>query len=81
MAGAPRFKVFSPTGEYVASCKYPSDAAAIVAAYGEAAQIRDGHSKKHTLFTNGPDGDAGESYDAVAEHCFSVLASLSLKID
>lgn len=34
MAGAPRFKVFDKYGEYLAACKRPEEAAAIVALLG-----------------------------------------------
>lgn len=65
MARAPRFKVYTADGEYVAACKYPEDGAAILAAYGAGATIRDGHAKSDVVFTNGIDGDAGNSYDEV----------------
>ena len=64
MGAAPRFKVYTAGGEYVAACKFPEDAAAICAAYGEGATIRDGHAR--VVFTNGAEADAGDSYDAVA---------------
>lgn len=65
MARSPRWKVYSPTGEYVAACRYVEDAAAVVALYGDGAHIRDGHGAR--VYTNGTDGDASESYDAVTE--------------
>jgi hypothetical protein len=67
MAGAPRLKVYGPSGEYVASCKYAEDAAAVVAAHGTGSTIRLGHRKADVAYTDGIDGDAGDSYDAVAE--------------
>ena len=69
MAASPRYKVFNPAGKYVASCVHCEDAAAIVAAYGEGAEIRTGHAKRDTIFREFLDGDntvSGESYDAVA---------------
>ena len=71
MAGSPQYKVYSPSGEYVAACKEIEHAAAIIGAFyaypeEPGATIRYGHSKKWTLFTQGIDGDAGESYDMVA---------------
>lgn len=74
MASAPRFKVYSGAGIYVAACKDPTDAAAVVALYGSGATIRDGHRAADVVFTNGEDGDAGESYDAVAESVWAHLA-------
>ncbi len=67
MSASPKWKVFSPSGEYVASTKYVEDAAAIVASYGEGAQIRASHRKRDTVYTDGIDGDAAASYDVVAE--------------
>lgn len=67
MAGSPRYTIHSPAGEYVASCKYPEDGAAIVALYGTGAQIRARH-KKPALWTEGEEvQSAGESFDFVAE--------------
>ena len=73
MSGTPNWKVFTPHGNYIASCKLPEDAAAIVASYGEGAQIRFGHAKKDTAYTDGIDGNAGESYDEVAQICHDWL--------
>ena len=70
MTNSPNWKVFNPKGEYVASCKFPEDAAAIVAAYGDGASIRWGHAKKDTVFTEGENEcRAGNSYDACGELC------------
>lgn len=67
MASAPRFKIYSDDNEYIGCVKHPSDAAALVSMYATGATIRDGHAKKHTVWTEGVDGEAGESYDVVAE--------------
>ena len=67
MGSAPRYKVYSADGEYRAACKYVEEAAAIVALLGDGATIRCGHSAKDARWTEGVDGYAGESYDAVAE--------------
>lgn len=66
MASAPTLKIYSPDGEYVAACKYATDAAALMALYGDGATIRDGHSKRSTVWTEGAeDQPAAESYDHV----------------
>ena len=66
MSAAPRYKVYTADGEYVAACKYAEDAAAIIASYGNGSQIRDGH--KRTVYTEGEHpASAGDSYDRVAE--------------
>jgi hypothetical protein len=67
MAASPRFKVYTPSNNYVGCVKHPEDAAVLVNAYGPGATIRDGHRKRDIVWTEGVDGDAGESYDAVAE--------------
>ena len=66
MASSPDYKVYNRS-EYVAACKYPEDAAAIVAAYGEGATIRFGHRAKDTVWREGKeDQSAGDSYDFAA---------------
>lgn len=63
MARSPRWKVYTNEGEYIASCKYLDDAGAIVGAHCTTGYtIRDGHHT--TIFTQGVDGDASDSYDA-----------------
>ena len=74
MAGSPRWKIYSPTGGYVAACKHAEDAAAVVALHGDGATIRDGHAARNTVWTEGRDGAAGESYDEVATACEAKLA-------
>lgn len=65
MAGSPRFKVYSASGEYVASCKYPDIAAAVVSLLGAGSQIRVFH--RTVVWTEGSEEiPAGESYDFVA---------------
>lgn len=66
MAGSPSWKVYAPTGEYVAACKLVEDAAAIVALHGDGAKIKHGHGR--ALWTEGAEGQpAAESYDYVAQ--------------
>ena len=66
MAQSPAFKVYSSTGEYLASCKYPEDAAALIAALGDGTTIRYKHGA--TVWTEGNEEfPASESYDFVAE--------------
>ena len=48
MAGAPRWKAYTPGGEYVATVKYPALGTALVGAIGEGT-IRDGHGKAAIL--------------------------------
>jgi tRNA A37 threonylcarbamoyltransferase TsaD len=67
MAASPKFKIYDAAGQYQAACHEPEAAAALVSFYGDGATIRDGHQAKHTVWTEGRDGAAGESYDHVAE--------------
>lgn len=67
MARTPQLKVYKATDEYVAACVYAEDAAAIVGTYSCGATIRNGHAKKHTVWTEGIDGNAADSHDAVAQ--------------
>lgn len=67
MAHAPYIKVYNAAGEYLASFKYEEDAAVLVAALGDGASIRIGHSKRSVVWTEGKETQsAGESYDHVA---------------
>lgn len=69
MSASPRFKIYNPRGEYIACCKHPEDAAAIVAVYGEGATIRDGHSRRNIVWAEGR--EASDSYDEVADKVWS----------
>lgn len=71
MASAPKYKVFTPENEYIASFKYPGDAAVLVSAIGNGTTIRNGHAKRDTVWSEGSEQQpAGESYDFVAETIF-----------
>ena len=76
MASAPQWKVYSSKehgSEYIAACKYPENAAAICSQEGDGTTIRNGHSKRKTVWTEGSSGDgcANESWDVVAETCYA----------
>lgn len=68
MAASPKYKVFNPSGEYIASCKHASDAAALVVLYGNGAEIRTEHARSATVWREGTEPQsASESYDFVAD--------------
>jgi hypothetical protein len=71
MAASPRFKVYSASGEYIAACKFPEAAAAIIAAIGyDGWTIRDGH--RRIVWLEGTETQsASESYDNVAYVVFA----------
>lgn len=68
MAGTPPYKIYTADGEYVASVAYLEDAAAFAAFRGDGTTVRLAHAKRWTLWTEGKDGHAGESYDLAASH-------------
>lgn len=65
MATTPRFKVHTPKGEYVASCKFLEDAAALIAVYGDGATIKDARTGITVWHEGRETMPAGESYDNV----------------
>ena len=74
MAASPRYKVYSVEGKYLASFKYASDAASLVGCRGTlGTTIRDGHST--VVWEDGKDGEAGDSYDRVADVIHSRISS------
>ena len=65
MAASPRWKVYTVSGIYLASFRHTGHAAMFVASlYEQGTTIRDGH--KNIVWTDGEDGWASDSYDAVA---------------
>jgi hypothetical protein len=73
MAMSPLWKVYRADGEYIASVRSPEYGAMILASLDETgATIRRGHSSaRAAYFTEGKDGHAAESYDAVAKICYA----------
>jgi hypothetical protein len=68
MNASPKLKIYSASGEYLASCKYGEDAAALVAVLGDGTTIRYGYSRQNIVWTEGKETQpAGESYDFVAK--------------
>ncbi len=57
-------KIYTPSGDYVASCSDLAAAAVLMAFYGAGAEVRNGHSKKRAIWREGAEKQsAGESYD------------------
>lgn len=69
MAASPEWKVFDAKGKYQAACKEPEAAACLMNFYGDGSTIRYGHQKRDIAWTEGVDGHAFESFDAVAQAC------------
>jgi hypothetical protein len=66
MSGSPKYKIYSASREYVASCKYLEDCAALAALRGDGTKVLLGHST--VLWIEGMEEiPAGESYDRAAE--------------
>lgn len=62
MSSAPRFKLYDPSGGYVAAFKHPEDAALVLAAYGAGARLRDRGSGHRIVWTEGQETiGAGDS--------------------
>ena len=78
MAQAPKYKVYDRFGGYVAAVKEIEAGAALMALYGDGSTIRLGHTKRNTLWTEGEDGQACESWDAVAKLAFERHRAISL---
>ena len=79
MAGSPLWKVYIGK-EYVASCKYVEDAAAILALHGGGSAgentIRHGHgAASDAVYADGVDGVASESFDEVAAFVYNRQAA------
>ena len=68
MAGTPQIKIYDAQNNYQASVKDYVLAAACMAILGNGATVRLGHSKKDIIYTEGINGDCGESYDSVWTH-------------
>jgi hypothetical protein len=68
MAGSPQYKVFDAAGAYQAACKEAAASAVVASFYGPGATVRNGHAKRDTVWTQGPeaDGDVADvSYDDI----------------
>lgn len=64
MAGSPKWKVYRGR-EYIAACKYPSDAAALAAVCGDETMVRYEHGL--LVWWEGHEAQsAGQSYDHAA---------------
>ena len=57
MAGTPKLKVYSPSNEYVASCKHAEDAILVAGSYGNDAEVRWDHSKNLVVWRVSADDD------------------------
>jgi hypothetical protein len=76
MAASPEFKVYDPSGVYQAACKEPELAAAVVSVLGEGATIRHGHSVRDTVWTEGVDGCAADSYDLTRQSIIKTILKI-----
>ena len=66
MGATPRWKVYRD-GEYVASCKYVEDAAALIGV-SNCGEVRDGDNGRKVVWREGREAfSAADSYDGVAE--------------
>lgn len=66
MAASPKYKIYDVSNEYIAACKYPTEAAVLMAFLGAGASVRLSTSVKSILWLEGENYRAGESYDFAA---------------
>lgn len=91
MAATPRLKIHNPQGEYIASCKYYEDAAALVGLYGAGSVVRhaDISGARATIWREGSEEiSASESYDSArdimrarVDEAFSRSAKMARALD
>lgn len=61
MPASPKWKVYNPDNQYVASVRDTTGASLLMDLYGEGSTIRLDH--RRIVWTEGKDGRASESYD------------------
>ena len=67
MAASPIFKIYTEMQEYIASFKYPEDAALFVGTQPVGSTVRAGHSRREILWTEGAEEFlATSSFDRAA---------------
>ena len=76
---APQWKIFTEVGLYMGSLHDPTDAAVVIANYPKGAQVRFGRDPLDVVWTQGVDGDAGESFDGAVERMFERFAVIRKK--
>ncbi len=74
----PQWKIFTAAGVYMGSLHDATDAAILIANY-DGGSVRYGHEKKDTVWTQGVDGDAGESFDTAVELMLERLSKIGIE--
>lgn len=74
MAASPQFKIYDPDGVYQAACHEAEAAAVLVTFYQDGSTIRLGHAAKDTVWTEGLDGCASDSYDETGEKIYARIS-------
>ncbi len=64
MGASPKWKVYDPSNNYVASVRDTDGASLLMDLYGDGSTIRLDH--RRIVWTEGADGKASESYDETA---------------
>ena len=75
----PQWKIFDQTGLFMGSLHDPTDAAFVIANYSTGAQVRFGRDRQDTVWTEGVDGEAGESFDVAVALMFCRLEDIRLR--
>lgn len=76
---APQWKIFDAQGLYMGSLHDPTDAAAVIANYADGSQVRFGRDIEDTVWTEGVDGQAGDSFDGTVDLMFFRLDEIRAK--
>ncbi len=76
---APQWKIFDAQGLYMGSLHDPTDAAAVIANYADGSTVRYGRDAADTVWTEGRDGEAGDSFDGTVDLMFLRLDEIRAK--
>ncbi len=76
---APQWKIFDAQGLYMGSLHEPTDAAFVIGNYAHGSQVRFGRDPQDTVWTEGVDGLAGDSYDGAVALMFCRLEDIRLR--
>ena len=76
---APQWKIFDAQGLYMGSLHDPTDAAAVIANYADGSTVRYGRDIEDTVWTEGADGEAGDSFDGTVDLMFFRLDEIRAK--
>ncbi|MEF8794418.1 hypothetical protein [Thiohalorhabdus sp.] len=81
MAATPPFKIFSPSGDYIASTKYAADAVLLAGLYGDGARVRWPSTGGKIIWQEGWEATSGaESADTAAHRVGGPMLTPQAKV-